>query len=379
MSRVLIISMSDLARDPRVDRQIAFLRPAYEVVAAGLGPPTDPSVRFVDLSLRLQPGPAEIMRQSRSLTRLIAKRHEAVYWRHPLNRAALERLADTQADIVIANDLSALPLACRVAGAAPVIFDAHEFAIEEHADRAWWKALMAPYVDALLRGYLPRIAGMMTVAPGIAELYEKTYGAKSVVVTNAPPAAALEPSPVGSPIRLIHHGHAHPQRSIELTIEATDLLDDRFELDLMLMPNGSRYFGRIERLVAERPRVRLVEPVPTREIVRTCNEYDVGVFLLPPSNENMRLVLPNKLFEFIQARLAVVIGPSPEMARIVRESGCGLVAQDFTPEGLATELRDLTPERIAHYKRQADRAASYLNAESNRDTVLRLVEHALAG
>ena len=50
-----------------------------------------------------------------------------------------------------------------------------------------------------------------------------------------------------------------------------------------------------------------------------ANQYDVGVFLLPASFPNQVHVLPNKLFDYIQARLAVAIGPSHEMAEVVRD------------------------------------------------------------
>ena len=60
MSRVLVISFSDLGRDARVDRQIGFLRERHEVVAAGLAPSRHP-VEFVDLSLE---PPAGLSRQA---------------------------------------------------------------------------------------------------------------------------------------------------------------------------------------------------------------------------------------------------------------------------------------------------------------------------
>ena len=37
-------------------------------------------------------------------------------------------------------------------------------------------------------------------------------------------------------------------------------------------------------------------------IVRTINQFDLGVYLLPPVNFNSAHALPNKFFEFIQAR-----------------------------------------------------------------------------
>ena len=379
MSRILVVSLSDLARDSRVDRQIGFLQTEHDVVAAGLGPPVASDVEFVDLRPPARPGAAELARQARSLGALATGRYQSVYWRHPQNRVAVARLRAQRADLVVANDLSALPLACRIAGDAPVIFDAHELSTEEHADRTWWRMLVAPYADALLRAYLPATAGVMTVSPGIADRYAACYEVKPIVVTNSPPAADLAPTPVHAPIRLIHHGGADPQRRLELMIETMDLVDDRFELSLMLVPGDRRYLERLKRLAASQSRVRLVQPRAQREIVAACNAYDVGVYLLPPSNENLRLALPNKLFEYIQARLAVVVGPSPEMAKVIRDHDCGVVADTFTPQALARALRQLTDEQISFYKEQADDAAHRLNAETNREAVLTLVRTALAG
>jgi hypothetical protein len=145
-----------------------------------------------------------------------------------------------------------------------------------------------------------------------------------------------------------------------------------------MVPGERRYFAHLQQLVERQPRVRLVDPVPQREITRWCNAYDVGVLMLPPENRNNLYALPNKLFEFVQARLAVATGPSPEMERVVREHDCGVVADGFTPAALASALRSLSPERIAEYKLHADRAAGALSAEQNREKVLGLVDRALA-
>ena len=75
------------------------------------------------------------------------------------------------------------------------------------------------------------------------------------------------------------------------------------------------------------------------------------------------MALPNKFFEFIQARLAIAIVPSPEMARLTREFDCGVVAEDFSSLSLARALTGLTAQGIDWMKRGADRAARMHNAE----------------
>jgi len=104
------------------------------------------------------------------------------------------------------------------------------------------------------------------------------------------------------------------------------------------------------------------------------NQYDVGIYLLPPVNFNPEHALPNKFFEFIQARLAVAIGPSTEMARIVEEHSLKVIADSFRPEALANALEQLTDESIRGYKLAADRAALELNYEAAGRVLLHEIE-----
>jgi hypothetical protein len=377
---VLVISFSDLARDARLDRQIGFLRERYEVITAGLGRSAYPELEFVDItpeSLSLGSF-ARRARRIGSIAERLARRHRAAYWRKPENVQALQRLSAHRVDLTIANDLSALPLACEASAGGPVILDAHEYSPAEQVELLWWRLTMRPYVDGLLRLYLPRVVAMMTVSPGIAELYRSTYSADPLVVTNAPGAACLQPTPAEGPIRLIHHGLADPQRELERMIEAMDIAGESFTLDLMLLPGDLDYVAKLQRMAGERPGVRVIAPCAPREIVSRLNAYDVGVYLMPRRSLNQRLALPNKLFDFIQARLALAIGPSPEMSALVSEWECGVIAEGESVEAFGAVLRSLTPERVMELKWASHRAAHQLSAERNRSIVLELVGAALA-
>jgi hypothetical protein len=95
---------------------------------------------------------------------------------------------------------------------------------------------------------------------------------------------------------------------------------------------------------------------------------------VPPINFNYANGLPNKLFEFIQARLAIAIGPIPEIAEVINEYNIGIVSEDFTPKKLAQELSKLTNERLHLFKSNTALAASQLSAEKNQEVFLELVE-----
>jgi glycosyltransferase involved in cell wall biosynthesis len=190
-------------------------------------------------------------------------------------------------------------------------------------------------------------------------------------MTNSSPYHDLAPNPTqAGRIRMIHHGGATPSRNIELMIEVMDYLDERFHLDLMLVASDPRYCERLARLAQKRPHVSMVPTMPMRELPVQLNKYDVGLYLLPPNSFNNQYALPNKFFEFIQARLAVAIGPSPEMARLVRHYECGIVSEDFTPRSLADRLRKLDADEIDHFKRRSHLAARELSFEKDAEVLL---------
>jgi hypothetical protein len=366
---VLVISFTDLARDPRVNRQILALRRGYDVIAAGGADPQVEDVRFVACPRAAR----SAMIKAGEAARLLLGSHEGYYWRQAHIAAAREKLRAMRADVLIANDIDAVPVALEVAKGSPVILDAHEYSPGEY-ETLRWRLLKRRYTEHLLRAGLPRIAGMMTVAEGIAREYARNFGVEPVVVHNAPAYHDLSPTPARpGAIRMIHHGNAMRARRIEHMLEVMRSLDDRFTLDLMLIPADPGYLASLKRAAAHDKRIRFLDPVPMRELVRFANAYDVGLYLLEPSSFNNLHALPNKFFEFVQSRLAVAIGPSPEMAALAERHGFGVVARDFLPLSLARALSALDAGRINDMKARAHAAARELCFERAEEALLALV------
>ena len=86
------------------------------------------------------------------------------------------------------------------------------------------------------------------------------------------------------------------------------------------------------------------------------------------------MALPNKIFEFIQGRLALAIWPSPEMVRIVDRYQNGVYSRDFDVKQMAQILNRLTTEDIMRMKRRSHAAANELNSEKTRTQLLEIVD-----
>lgn len=357
MSRpsLLILSFSDIRGDARVLKQVREFASAYDVTTCGYGDAPDGVVEHLRI-----PSDAPSWRFDR--VALVLRRFERAYRG---NRAVVEAerlLAGRAFDVVLANDLDTVPLAIGLRPRGGVHADLHEYTPRQRYEDLRWRVFFAPLMAWLVRTYVRRADSVTTVGEGVAAEYERVFGVRAGVATNAAPYVAAAPTPVGEPIRLVHSGAGLRNRNITLMLDAVERVTRPVTLDLYLTENDPGLIAELRGRQSER--VRLHAPVPYAELVRTLSEYDVGVFVLPPINFNYRWALPNKLFDFVQARLGIIVGPSPEMARIVERHGLGVVAGGFTADDLAREIDALTPERVAGWKAASDRAAVELSSET---------------
>ena len=374
--RILDISFSPITRDARVMRQVSVLAGLGDVTTVGYGPHPPAATRHLEIEPRLNSLP----RTPGGVLRLAARRLKSVEAAAPALVRALELIGDDRFDLVVSNDARALPVAHRVARGAPVWADMHEWAAEEFSHDPVWRTFVAPLMDHACRAYLPASAAVTTVCDALADRYRERYGVRAAVVRNAAPWADLEPAPLdGDRVRLVHSGGAQKGRYIELLIGATKALGERFTLDLYLVPggDGGRHLKVLRELAGGSERIRFHDPVPPADLPRTLNAFDVGVFCMPPINVNARYALPNKFFDFVQARLAVAVGPADEMARLVHRHGLGVVSDDFSETSFAEALSTLTPERLAACKKASDAAARELSSETDERVETDLVRELL--
>jgi hypothetical protein len=370
--KLLILSFTDARSDPREYRQAALLRDEYVITVAGFGDPGLDGVAFVPIEHR--PAASILGRMWRAGNLLLGNSGPF------LQRFALkepEVLHAQHFDAIIVHDAEPLPLGFSLAKGAPVIFDAHEYYPRMYED-LFWKIFHKPHLTKLCARYIPQCAGMVTVCSSIVRAYQETFGIVPEVMFNAPFRQDLAARSVASErIRLIHHGGASPDRQLEVMLDMMRFTDARFTLDMMLVGQEGYIRSLKERYMGQ-ANIIWRDPVPMQDLSRVSNAYDLGVFLVPPSTFNLMHCLPNKFFEFIQARLAIAIGPSPEMAAVVKEHALGVIADDFTPQALAAKLNALTAKDIMRFKHNTDKAAAIYNAEESMKTLKTVLQRALA-
>lgn len=362
-----VLSYTDARRDPRVWRQIKALRQTYHITVVGLADPELEGVDFFPIKRKPKKSLGELVRAAGLLAGIHGPAGRRFYLAQP------GQVNNVHFDLVFCNDAEPLPLAFALAKGVPVLFDAHEFYPLEFESSLKWRIFLQRYLTGLCREYIPRCAAMTTVSQGLAERYEKDFGVLPEVVFSAPELVEQNPSRTDpAHIRLVHHGAANRDRGLEQMIEIMRCLDGRFSLDLYLV-GDQRYINTLKALAKGCPSIHWREPLPMQEIPTRLNGYDVGLCFLLPNTFNIARSVPNKLFEFLQARLAIAVGPSPDMAAIVREHNLGIVSDDFSPQAMAKCLNALTRDDIARYKVNTHNAAELFNASHEMDKIRAVV------
>lgn len=381
-----VLSFSRIARDTRVLRQCAALaeRGALKLVIGYAEPEDTLPWPFAHEPL---PRPTTRTRLSTLLrqvpARLGAFAAERGFWAASRHRWALAQLRSANPRRVVANDWPALVVAARRKREDPTLrihYDSHEFATLEFDERRYWRIAYKPFVAHLEAAHIGAADVVSTVGPRLAAALREHYALREtpVVIRNIPDRIAIPPRAAGWPLALLFHGQILPDRGLEALLDSMA----RWTTPHHLTIRGSGAEAYIESLRRRAPapeRVRFEPAVPPDQVMRVAAESaDVGVHVTPLGTTQRHFSMPNKLFEYIGAGLAVVVSPGADLKALVEAHGVGVVAADAGAEAVADAINALDPARVEQFRAAAREAAATLCWQHERK-LFQAVQDRLAG
>lgn len=330
----MMVTAHDLQRDPRARRAARTAEGAgIEVVPLS---PADPTAEAATAPRRALPS-GGLARELRGVWRL---------GRLVRTSTRLMRRARSAApvDIVHAHDFDTLPAAWSIARRhrARLVYDAHEVYSDQEPDAP---RIHRALVTRLEAWFARRADAVVTVNEPIAHELARRLGLRRTpfVVLNCPQLVdAPAQSGEDGLLRVVYQGAMGPGRYLE------DLLDaaagaPSIELTLRVAGSDLDALRTDVRARGLDGRVRVVEPVAPDVLVESLGGYTVGLVINRPVTLNDRLVLPNKLFEYLMAGLAVVAPDLPALAPVV--DGVGLTYPPGDAAALAATLERLAADR----------------------------------
>lgn len=378
--KVCLVSFSPIRTDGRIRRHGDLLHAnGYDVVGVGFGGPAAdigwPVVEVPDAPW----GAREKTLLAGRLVRARAGRAsaESAYWASWRHRAMYDAARPVSADLYVANDWNALPVAARIAAetGAGFAYDSHEYAVEERADRWKWRLLWPPYLAALESAYIRDAAYVSTVSDGIAGLLQRDYGLaqRPAVIRNAPRYQPIPLADPHEPLTVLFHGTLQRDRGLEILIDSVASWGGGRRLVI----RGSAEPRYVDALNARAQRngvselVSFVPPVPAADVVSCANATaDIGIHPMPAITNQTRFALPNKFFEYTMAGLAVSVMAGTEMATLVERYGTGVSIAEPTAEAVADAINRLDVEAVRGHKVASLAAAKDLSWEQESERLL---------
>ncbi len=358
--RLVLISFTEMSRDVRILRHLEALKKSFHTTTISYGPQPFNSQLHYEIPEKCGYLPLNPI----GLSALVLKRYQSAISNTAGLNYVKSLLPSIKYDVLFLNDVQSIPLSSLAPSPTKLIIDMHEFAPREMEDDWRFRFLLQGYYTWLCKKYLPKADLLITVSEGLKNGYDELCGTSAHVIRNICKSEELAPSPTSLPTRLVHSGLAVRGRKLEAMIYAIGGLEN-IELDFYLVeaPRQKRYLKFLKQLASKYENVRILDPVQPKDIARNLNSYDVGLIVIAASNFSLKHGLPNKLFDYVQARIMTICGPSPDMAEVVKQNRLGHVLGTYEPEELREYVKNLTRAVIVEFKANSDEAAKVLNQE----------------
>ena len=387
-----LVSYSAIADDPRVRRQgDAIIDAGWTAIGFGHQGARSPRPDWNVVEIRGDNAPAQgalTVRRARVLANLLATMTSGRIepWLRslfPLLPSFMAAARQHPCDLWIANDWPVLQLVQQLAAeqSVPFHYDTHELATDEYGQSRRWKLTRLPLIRRVEGQGIRAAASVSCVCDGIGRELARTYslGNQPIVIRNVPEFVQSPPAPPSDRIRVLYHGIVAPGRGLEEAIASVHLWKPEFHLTVR-GPGDAHYRKRLLSLIGSHrlaDRVVLAEPVPMTHLVREAAQFDVGFFALPGNSLHNLYVLPNKLFEYIMAGLAICVSDLPEMAAVVQRYKLGVLMPSLTEHSIAASINALDHDQITAYKSNARSASKTLNWGEERRKPIACCEAAL--
>jgi glycosyltransferase involved in cell wall biosynthesis len=376
--QALVVSYSKIYSDPRVLRQINWLKEfGYEVTTLGLGEAPFESIKtHYEIHVR-----SLFFRLVSYLVFNGERRYSMLFKR--INQHILKTFnSNHKFDVVVFNDLDLLPLAAEIAHAQSLLYpkahfhlDLHEYFLD-HGIGFVWRVLFKKYASWLQQQIDPKLwDSVSTVSPSIAKLYEDSKIFDNVAsVLSTPKKESLPVKRCSeSEIHLVYHGTVDFSRGLLELVDIIQHLDNKFHLNLVLVGSASKIAKLRNRAKKYSHRIHFWDPVPTKDIAKLINKFDIEVIFYVPTSLNLLHALPNKYFEAVQANLAIIHGKSPSMQAMSNRYGNGITVDSWTFEALADSLNNLSVHDIDSCKMKSSNARLELCSEMEAFRFMELI------
>jgi len=294
-----------------------------------------------------------------------------------------------KASILVSNDLDTLPANYfvykikRLFGNKnlKLVYDSHELFTEvpELNGRKLVKKTWL-LIENLM---LPKIKNTYTVCESISEYYNKKYGIKMQVIQNLPfcntdeiPSSQINIKLPDNKRIILYQGVLNMGRGIELFIQIIDKIRDA----VLVIAGTGDIERNLKKLVNKKKlseKVIFTGSIPLENLSALTKKADIGLVLQEDISLSYRYVLPNRLFDFVKAKVPVLASNLPEIKKIVEKERIGLTIKGFDSELMIKKVNELLNNKrlVAEIKKNMEECSSKYCWETQEKVLFELFQN----
>ena len=251
-------------------------------------------------------------------------------------------------DVLLSNDLDTLLanyLVSRIRK-RELVYDSHEYYTEtpELVNRKFVQGIW----KRIERWIFPKLKHAYTVNESIAALFREKYKVTVEVIRNLPYRREykIEKSreelglPLNKKIILLQGAGINIERGTEEMTEAMQYIDHAVFVIIGDVDVIEQLQEQVRKMKLD-SKVIFIPTMPFKQLYQYTVHADIGISLDKDTNINYRFSLPNKIFDYIQARVPVLVTDLVEIRKVVEEYNIGMVAESHEPAMIASTIKEM--------------------------------------
>ena len=243
-------------------------------------------------------------------------------------------------DILLSNDLDTLLPNFLISKLKnkPIVYDSHELFTEvpELLNRPLVKSIWL-YIERLC---LPNLKYAYTVSDSIAQYYRNKYKIKMSVIRNFPLTRQLNRTQKDKKDKIIiYQGAVNKDRGVDLMILAMKYVQAK----LYIVGGGDLVFD-MKQYTSQHHlnnRVIFLGKKKFPELFSITQTADLGLSFEEDTCLAYKYSLPNKIFDYVNAEIPVLVSDLPEFKTIIHQYGVGAILKSRNPKVVADQINFL--------------------------------------
>ncbi|OBY61927.1 hypothetical protein LPB3_14135 [Polaribacter vadi] len=250
----------------------------------------------------------------------------------------------TKKNMLLANDLDTLlpNYLVSLLQRKKIVYDSHELfpEIPELVNRPFAKKIWT----VLEKTILPKLKNTYTVCNSIAAFYNDKYATDFKTIINLPTKKEIVKTTF--PINytdekiILYQGAINVGRGLELMIETMSFLENCI---FVIIGDGDIFESLKEKVITKNLtyKVYFLGRKNPEELHKITPLANLGISIEEDLGLNYRFALPNKIFDYIQANVPILVSDLPEMKSIVLNYNVGEIVTNRDPKKLAQQIENL--------------------------------------